>query len=95
MNPRRRTQCDPALAAALHSLRIQRGMSQERLAVEAGLTTSAFARIERGLADPHWTTIRRIATTHDLSLTELATTIEDAREKRSPLPHCYRRFPSA
>ena len=55
------SQPDPALAATLRRMRVERGDTQEELAHRAGLTVAAFARIERGHANPTWTTVRRIA----------------------------------
>jgi transcriptional regulator with XRE-family HTH domain len=87
MRPRRRIptggltagaagQCDPALAAAVRRLRLQRGVTQEHLAFEAHVTVSVLSRVKRGVANPHWTTIRRITAALGVSLTELATAIE-------------------
>lgn len=76
------TKVDPALAATLHSMRIARGDTQEDLAHRAGLTVAAYARIERGHANPTWTTVRRIATALDLSLAGLAEAVERATPRR-------------
>jgi DNA-binding XRE family transcriptional regulator len=35
------------------------------------LTVAAYARIERGTADPKWTTVRSIAEALDISLSRL------------------------
>jgi transcriptional regulator with XRE-family HTH domain len=40
------------------------------------LTVAAFARIERGHANPTWTTVRRIAVALEISLTALAEAVE-------------------
>jgi transcriptional regulator with XRE-family HTH domain len=71
-----REQPDPALAALLKRLREERKITQEQLAFDAGITASALSRIERGLNNPGWTTITRIAKALDVSLVELATDIE-------------------
>jgi DNA-binding XRE family transcriptional regulator len=34
-----------------------RGLTQEDLAYEAGITTGTYSRIETGIADPHWSTV--------------------------------------
>jgi transcriptional regulator with XRE-family HTH domain len=68
---------DPALAAALRALRVQRGLTQERLALDADVTTSALGRVERGLANPTWRTLKRIIAALGVSLTELAIAIEN------------------
>ncbi len=64
-------QPDPALAALLKRLREDRGITQEQLAFDAGITVSALSRIERGLNSPGWTTVRRIADALGVSLGEL------------------------
>jgi transcriptional regulator with XRE-family HTH domain len=73
------TQTDPALAATVRRMRIERGDTQEDLAHRAGLTVAAFARIERGHANPTWTTVRRIADALEVSLTALADAVERHR----------------
>ena len=69
---------DPALAIALRRFRRESGNTQEEVAFNAGITVAAFARIERGHADPHWTTLRRITGALEISLTELVIAVEDA-----------------
>jgi transcriptional regulator with XRE-family HTH domain len=70
---------DPALAAVLRDLRTQHGHTQEDLAHRAGLTVAAFARIERGHANPTWTTVRRIAAALEISLAALGEAVERTR----------------
>jgi transcriptional regulator with XRE-family HTH domain len=70
------TQTDLALAATVRRMRIERGETQEDLAHRAGLTVAAFARIERGHANPTWTTVRRIAVALEVSLATLAEAVE-------------------
>jgi transcriptional regulator with XRE-family HTH domain len=72
-------QADAALAATLRRLRTERGYTQEDLAHRAGLTVAAFARIERGNANPTWTTVTRIAAALEISLATLGETVEVAR----------------
>jgi transcriptional regulator with XRE-family HTH domain len=69
-------QADPALAALLKRLREERGITQEQLAFDAGITTSALSRIERGLNSPGWLTVKRIAEALGLSLGELIADLE-------------------
>jgi transcriptional regulator with XRE-family HTH domain len=77
---------DPALAALFKRLREQRGITQEQLAFDAGLTASALSRIERGLNNPGWMTVRRLAAALDVTLVHLAREVEDAR--RQPSRRC-------
>jgi transcriptional regulator with XRE-family HTH domain len=67
---------DPALAAALRRLRVERGHTQEDLAHRAGITVAAFARIERGHANPTWTTVRALAEALEVSLHHLGEAVE-------------------
>ncbi len=70
-------QPDPALAATVRRLRQRCGQTQEDLAHHAALTTSALARIERGKANPTWTTTRRIALALGVSMEELGRAVEE------------------
>jgi transcriptional regulator with XRE-family HTH domain len=70
-------QPDQALAATVRRLRLLGGQTQEDLAHHAALTTSALARIERGKANPTWTTTRRIAVALGVSLQELGRAVEE------------------
>ncbi len=78
MNPATEDPPDPALASALRRLRHDSGATQEDIAQQAGITVAAFSRIERGQANPRWTTITRIAGALKITLAELITEIEDA-----------------
>ncbi len=60
-------------------MRVERGDTQEDLAHRAGLTVAAFARIERGHANPTWTTVRRIAVALEISLAALAEAVEQSK----------------
>jgi transcriptional regulator with XRE-family HTH domain len=71
-------QPDVALARTVRRLRNERGETQEDLAHRAGLTVAAFARIERGHANPTWTTVLRIAAALDISLAALGEAVERA-----------------
>ncbi len=71
-----RAEPDAALAALLKRLRKEREITQEQLAFDAGITASALSRIERGLNDPGWTTVNRIAKALGISLVELVMNIE-------------------
>jgi transcriptional regulator with XRE-family HTH domain len=68
---------DAALAHVLLSLRRERNQTQEDLAHAAGLTVTAYARIERGSANPTSTTVRRIAGALEITMGELGQAIEN------------------
>lgn len=73
---------DRALAATLRKMRTERGITQEDLAHRAGLTVAAVARIERGQANPTWTTVRRLAEALDTNLITLGGAVERAKPRR-------------
>jgi transcriptional regulator with XRE-family HTH domain len=67
---------DPALVAVLRRLRHRSGLTQEALAFQAGLTIGSMSRLERGVTDPAWSTVRAVATALDVSLEELGAAVE-------------------
>ncbi len=67
---------DPALAAVLHRFRLRAGVTQEALAFKADLTIATMSRMERGVTDPAWTSIRAAARGLDVSLDELGAAVE-------------------
>ncbi len=69
---------DPALAYALRRLRRDSGTTQETVAFSAGLTVASLGRIERGITNPRWLTVRRIIRALDVGLSELIRAVEDA-----------------
>jgi transcriptional regulator with XRE-family HTH domain len=69
---RRSDQPQPALGKAIRQLRQERGMTQEALAQEAGITVGHMSMIERGHSNPTWATVRAIASALNLPLTEVA-----------------------
>lgn len=69
---RRSDQPQPALGKAIRQLREERGMTQEALAQEAGVTVGHMSMIERGHSNPTWGTVRGIANALSTSMGELA-----------------------
>jgi len=69
---------DQALASVLRQLRHDARGTQEDVAHRAGITVAALARIERGIANPKWTTVRRIISALNVSLADLIAAVEDA-----------------
>ncbi len=67
---------DPAFVAALRRLRHDHDWTQEELAIEAGLTIAALSRIERGLTDPAWSSVRAISKALGMSLEELGAAVD-------------------
>jgi transcriptional regulator with XRE-family HTH domain len=70
---------DPRLARVIRDLRERSRLSQEAVAHQAGLTVSAYARIERGEANPTWTTVTHVARALGVSLAELAAAVDSRR----------------
>jgi transcriptional regulator with XRE-family HTH domain len=50
-----------ALALRIAVVRRERGYSQDKLALEAGLTRGALSKLEKGTVDPHASTLAAIA----------------------------------
>jgi DNA-binding XRE family transcriptional regulator len=70
---------DADLAAAIRTLRETTGRSQEDIAHTAGLTNTAYGRIERGQSDPAWSSVVRIARALDVTLAELGAAVDSRR----------------
>ncbi|HWI95663.1 MAG TPA: helix-turn-helix transcriptional regulator [Solirubrobacterales bacterium] len=58
---RRSDHPQPALGKAIREFREERGMTQEALAQEAGVTVGHMSMIERGHSNPTWSTVKAIA----------------------------------
>jgi len=69
---RRSDQPQPALGKAIRQFREERGMTQEALAQEAGITVGHMSMIERGHSNPTWGTAKGIAGGLGCRLRELA-----------------------
>jgi transcriptional regulator with XRE-family HTH domain len=69
-------QADQTLAALLKRLREERGISQEQLAFDTGLSVSALSKIERGINNPRWTSVWDIARALDVDMVEIVVAVE-------------------
>jgi transcriptional regulator with XRE-family HTH domain len=65
-------QPQPALGEAVRQLREDRGVTQERLAQDAGVTTGTVSLVERGQSNPSWGTVKAIAQGLKTPLADLA-----------------------
>ena len=65
-------QPQPALGKALRQLRLEKGVSQEALAYEAGVTSGTLSLIERGRSNPTWGTVKGIAAALSTTIEEVA-----------------------
>ncbi len=61
-----------ALGQAIREVRQKRGLTQEAVAHDAGVTASTFGLIERGQSNPTWATVEDIATALGVTLIEIA-----------------------
>lgn len=69
---RRSDQPQPALGKAIRQLREERGMTQEALAQEAGITVGHMSMLERGHSNPTWATVKAIASALGMTVATLA-----------------------
>lgn len=65
-------QPQPALGEAVRRLREKRGITQERLAQDAGVTTGTVSLVERGRSNPAWGTVKALANGLEVSVAELS-----------------------
>jgi transcriptional regulator with XRE-family HTH domain len=70
---------DPALGLAIKGLREARDLTQEELATQAGTTVGTVSRMESAKSAPAWATVMQIIDAMDVSLLDLAQSIEQAR----------------
>jgi transcriptional regulator with XRE-family HTH domain len=68
-----------ALGEAVRRLRLEAEMSQETLAEAAGTDLTQVGGIERGIRNPSYTTLLRLATALDSSVGELTTLADRLR----------------
>ncbi len=68
-----------ALGEAVRTLRHESGMSQEDLADAAGTDLTQVGGIERGVRNPSYTTLLRLASALDTKVGRLATLADDLR----------------
>jgi len=61
-----------ALGRAIREIRLERDLTQEALAHEAGITVGHLSKIERGQSNPTWETVVGIAAGLGLSMADLA-----------------------
>jgi transcriptional regulator with XRE-family HTH domain len=69
-----------ALGEAVRTLRLEAGMSQEELADAADTDLTQVGGIERGVRNPSYTTLLRLATALETTVGELTTRADELRE---------------
>ncbi|HET7510354.1 MAG TPA: helix-turn-helix transcriptional regulator [Solirubrobacterales bacterium] len=69
-----------ALGEAIRTLRTEAGLSQEQLAEYAGTDLTQVGGIERGIRNPSYTTMLRLADALDTTVGEIATLADELLE---------------
>lgn len=67
---------DTSLARALLELREERGLSQETVSHGADITLNAYSKIERCKVAPNWVTVRAIARSLGITMSELGASVD-------------------
>jgi transcriptional regulator with XRE-family HTH domain len=72
--PARRASPRPqtALGRAIRELRTERGLSQEAVALDAGMQPSWLSHVEAGRRNQSWSTVQRIAVALGLRVSDVA-----------------------
>jgi transcriptional regulator with XRE-family HTH domain len=71
-----KTQPGEAFGKVLRALRVERGLSQEALALEAGVQRNYVSLIERGVNQPTITTIFKLATALEMKPSQVVELVE-------------------
>jgi len=74
------------VAVNIRRLRVARGVSQEKFAVDAGVDRTYMSRIERRLENPTVTVLERIAAALGVEIEALFARPEPGDEAPGPLP---------
>lgn len=65
-----------SLAQAIRELRAEQDLTQESLAHRAGITVGHLSKIERGLANPGWSTVEAISGALGVKMAEIVRRVE-------------------
>jgi transcriptional regulator with XRE-family HTH domain len=68
------------LAHTIRRLRRERGVSQEVLAVQSGITVSTLSHTELAKSSPSWSTIHQLLKALGVTLHQFATAIEEEEQ---------------
>jgi len=71
-----KTQPGEAFGKVLRALRVERGLSQEALALEAGIQRNYVSLIERGVNQPTITIIFKLATALEMNPSQVVELVE-------------------
>lgn len=75
---RKRPTLEQAFAKVLREARLKHGLSQEKLAFEAGYHRTYIGMLERGLMNPSLETVLSLATTLEIPAADLVQSTQDA-----------------
>jgi transcriptional regulator with XRE-family HTH domain len=67
---------EEAFGQVLRKLRMDKGLSQERLALEGNLDRTFISMLERGLRQPSLTTLIQISNVLEISASDLVAAVE-------------------
>lgn len=73
------------IGQVIRGLRMERGLTQEQLSLEADVAASNLSRIENGLRQPTSTVLQRLAAVLGRSVSEIYAVLEDDPEQSSEL----------
>lgn len=68
------------LANYIRCLRIQKGLNQENMAYDLGISVTAYSKIERGLTNISFSRLKQIAECLDVTMTSLVDYYENGDE---------------
>ncbi len=78
-----RSRAHGALGRALREFRVERGLSQERLAQNSGMDRTYVGGIERGERNPAYANVRRLAAALEIRASKLLARAEEIEESES------------
>ena len=71
---------DPVLGLVIGRLREEHGLDQATLAERSTVSVETLVQIEKGLTDPAWETVERIARALGISIREIASEVVQQEE---------------
>jgi transcriptional regulator with XRE-family HTH domain len=77
------TASDQTLPTVIKRLRAERGITQEEMAFRADVTIATLSRVERGVTNPAWPTLVKIAEALGIAPVELIAAAEAARAAKA------------
>jgi transcriptional regulator with XRE-family HTH domain len=77
------TASDQTLPTVIKRLRAERGITQEEMAFRADVTIATLSRVERGVTNPAWPTLVKIAEALGIAPVDLIAAAEAARAAKA------------